>query len=95
MPIGKLWPGKRLVADTREDGAAGANKSAGTSELVLMEKGLGASLFSGTISGEGVIRARVERSAGESALARLVEEAMADKSPTERLERHSTPAVLG
>ncbi|WP_245872667.1 heavy metal translocating P-type ATPase [Deinococcus planocerae] len=111
VPIGELRPGdlllvrpgERFAADARvEDGTTSVDESAVTGESVPVERGRGDRVLSGTLNGEGVVRARVERSAGESTLARLVrlvEEARAEKSPTElfadRLEGPYTLAVLG
>lgn len=97
-----IRPGERFPTDAVVDsGYSSVDESTLTGESVPIEKGPGSPLYGGTLNGEGVIRARVERSAGESALARLVrlvEAAQAEKSPTEefaaRLEGPYTIAVL-
>lgn len=95
-------PGERFPADaTVVSGYSSVDESTLTGESVPVEKAPGAPVYGGTLNGEGVLRARVERRAGESALARLVrlvEAAQAEKSPTEefaaRLEGPYTIAVL-
>jgi Cd2+/Zn2+-exporting ATPase len=97
-----VHPGERFPADARlADGHTWADESALTGESVPVDKAPGDALFGGTLNGEGVVRARVERPASESALARLVrmvEEAQAAKGPTEefaaRFEGPYTIAVL-
>lgn len=95
-------PGERFPADAvLLSGYTSVDESTLTGESVPVEKQPGSSVFGGTLNGEGVVRARVERGASESALARLVrlvEAAQAAKSPTERfaerLEGPYTIAVL-
>jgi Cd2+/Zn2+-exporting ATPase len=67
-----------------------------------VEKGLGASVFAGSINGEGALEIEVTHRAQETTLARiiaLVEQAQAQKAPTqtfvERFAAIYTPAVLG
>jgi Cd2+/Zn2+-exporting ATPase len=94
-------PGERLPADgSVEDGVSAVDQSPITGESLPVEKGPGDGVYSGTINREGFLRIRVTRPASESTLARivrLVEEAEAGKSRTERLverfARHYTPAV--
>lgn len=95
-------PGERFPADALvESGYSSVDESTLTGESVPVEKEPGAPVYGGTLNGEGVLRVRVLRGAGESALARLVrlvEAAQAEKSPTEefaaRLEGPYTIAVL-
>jgi len=95
-------PGERFPADAVvESGYSSVDESTLTGESVPVEKSPGAPVYGGTLNGEGVLQVRVMRSAGESALARLVrlvEAAQAEKSPTEefaaRLEGPYTIAVL-
>lgn len=95
-------PGERFAADARLlEGQTSVDESALTGESVPVDKGPGAPVYSGSLNGSGVVLARVERPASESTLARLirlVEEAQAAKSPTERfaarLEGPYTVAVL-
>ncbi|GEM85785.1 heavy metal translocating P-type ATPase [Meiothermus granaticius] len=105
LQVGDLMlvrPGERFAADARlEEGHTYVDESAITGESVPVHKGPGDVLKSGTLNGQGVVAARVERPASESTLARLiqlVEAARAAKSPTEqfaaRLEGPYTLAVL-
>jgi Cd2+/Zn2+-exporting ATPase len=97
-----IRPGERFPADaTVVSGYSSVDESTLTGESVPVEKQPGSEVFGGTLNGEGVLQARVERSAGESALSRLVtlvEAAQAEKSPTEefaaRLEGPYTISVL-
>jgi Cd2+/Zn2+-exporting ATPase len=72
-----------------------------TGESAPVDKTPGSQAFAGTINGEGALEVRVTRLARDSTLARvmrLVEEAQAQKSPTqqtvERFSRVFVPAVL-
>jgi Zn2+/Cd2+-exporting ATPase len=95
-------PGERFAADSIIlEGSSTVDESAITGESIPVEKEPGSTVFSGTLNGSGVLKARVEKPAGESTLAklsRLVEQAQAAKSPTEqfadRLEGPYTIAVL-
>ncbi len=95
-------PGERFPADAAlADGYTSADESALTGESAPVDKAPGDRVFGGTLNGEGVVRARIERPASESALARLVrmvEEAQAARGPTEqfaaRFEGPYTIAVL-
>jgi len=97
-----IRPGERFPADAIVlSGFSSADESTLTGESVPVEKSPGSTVYSGTLNGEGVLRARVLRVAGESALARLVrlvEAAQAERSPTEefaaRLEGPYTVGVL-
>jgi Zn2+/Cd2+-exporting ATPase len=95
-------PGERFAADGAIlTGSSSVDESAITGESVPVDKGIGDPVRSGTLNGSGALLVRVERSAGESTLAklvRMVEQAQAAKSPTEqfadRLEGPYTIAVL-
>ncbi len=95
-------PGERFPADgTVLEGFSSVDESAITGESVPREVGTGENVLSGTLNGSGVIRLKVERTAQESTLGkliRLVEDARAAKSPTEtfaaRLEGPYTMFVL-
>lgn len=94
-------PGDRLPTDgTVVEGASAVDQSPVTGESVPVEKGVGSTVFAGTINREGFLAVRVDRPAADSTLARiirLVEEAEARKTRTERfVERFArvyTPAV--
>jgi len=96
-----LRPGERVPADgTIEDGSSALDQSPITGESIPVDKVPGDGVFSGTINRSGFLRVRATRPATDSALARivrLVEQAGADKSPTERFverfARYYTPAV--
>ena len=96
-----LRPGDRVPADgTVVDGASAVDQSPITGESLPVDKTTGDPVFSGTINRQGHLRVRVDRPAGDSALARivrLVEEAEATKTHSERFverfARHYTPAV--
>jgi Cd2+/Zn2+-exporting ATPase len=94
-------PGERIPVDgVVEEGRSAVDQSPVTGESLPVEKQRGDELFAGTINREGALRVRVTRRASESALARivrLVEEAEAGKTRTERfVERFArvyTPLV--
>ncbi|HET9948722.1 MAG TPA: cation-translocating P-type ATPase [Longimicrobiales bacterium] len=94
-------PGDRIAADgVVLEGASAVDQSPITGESLPVEKAPGDGVFSGTINKEGHLRIRVERPAGESALAkivRLVEEAERVKTRSERfVERFArayTPVI--
>jgi Cd2+/Zn2+-exporting ATPase len=93
-------PGERFPADAvLEAGYTAVDESALTGESVPVDKSPGDRLFGGTLNGEGVVRARIERPASESALARLVrlvEQAQAAKGPTEEFAaRFEGPYTIG
>ena len=96
-----LRPGERLPADgVVEEGASAVDQSTITGESIPVDKTPGDTVFSGTINRSGFLRVRATRPASDSALARivrLIEDAEADKSPTERFverfARYYTPAV--
>ena len=94
-------PGDRLATDgTVVEGASAVDQSPVTGESVPVEKSVGSVVFAGTINREGFMAVRVDRSAADSTLARIirmVEEAEARKTRTERfVERFAriyTPVV--
>lgn len=94
-------PGERVPADgTVLEGGSAVDQSPITGESMPVEKTPGDEVFSGTINREGHLRIRVDRGAGESALARivrLIEEAAGEKSESERFverfARYYTPAI--
>jgi len=95
-------PGTRVPVDGEViAGQSAVNQSPVTGESAPVDKMPGSQAFAGAINGEGALEVRVTRLARDSTLARvmrLVEEAQAQKSPTqqtvERFSRVFVPAVL-
>ena len=82
-------------------GRSAVDQSSVTGESMPVDKIPGDQVFAGTINGEGALEVKVRRLAKDSTLSRImtmVEEAQAQKSPTqqtvERFERIFVPAVL-
>ena len=82
-------------------GASEVDQAPITGESAPVAKAPGAEVFAGTINGDGAVEVRATRPAGDTTLARilrLVEEAQARRSPSERwVERFArvyTPAVM-
>lgn len=105
LKIGDLLvvrPGDRIAADgVIVDGESAIDEAPVTGESVPVRKGPDASVFAGTINGDGALRIRISASATDNTIARvirLVEEAQESKAPTERfIDRFSriyTPGVL-
>ncbi len=98
----RLRPGERLPVDGQvESGSSSMNPAAVTGESLPLEVGPGAALCAGYLNGEGSLDVRVRRIAAESTLARiarLVEQAQATRSKTERqidrFARWYTPTVI-
>jgi Cd2+/Zn2+-exporting ATPase len=95
-------PGERVPIDgVVITGVSSVNQAPITGESVPVEKGVGDTVFAGTLNAEGSLEVRVIRSATESTLAhiaRLVELAQSSRSPTQRFvdqfARYYTPAVI-
>ena len=96
-------PGERIPVDgVVVSGRSAVDQSPITGESVPVDKAPGSDVFAGTINGEGAIDVRTSRALGDRTLdrvIRLVEEAQAEKAPTqrftERFERVFVPIVLG
>jgi Cd2+/Zn2+-exporting ATPase len=94
--------GQRIPLDgTIEAGTSSVNQAPITGESVPVEKEPGASVFAGTINGEGVLEVKVTKTFSDSTLSRiikLVAEAEEQKAPTQqfvdRFARVYTPAVF-
>jgi Cd2+/Zn2+-exporting ATPase len=94
-------PGDRIAIDgTVLEGRSAVDQSPITGESMPVDKGRGDDVFAGTINREGRLRIRVERSADDSALARivhLIEDAESARSDSERFverfARYYTPTI--
>jgi len=95
-------PGERIPMDGQVlQGHSAVNQAPITGESVPVEKSPGAEVFAGTINGDGLLEIEVTRLAADNTLSRLiylVEEAQAQKTPTQRFvdkfARIYTPAVV-
>jgi len=95
-------PGERIAADgVIVQGESSLNQAAVTGESIPVARGTGDPVLAGTVNGEGALRVTVTRLAADSTvarIARLVEQAQAQRSPAEafvdRFARWYTPAVV-
>ena len=95
-------PGERIPIDGEViAGHSAVDQSPITGESVPVEKEPGDTVFAGTVNGEGTLEIRVTRLAKDTTLARIirmVEEAQAQRSPTQiftaRFTRVFVPTVL-
>ncbi len=95
-------PGVRIPVDgIILEGRSGVDQASVTGESLPVDKVPGDPVFTGTVNGEGALEVKVTRLAKDSTLSRvmkMVEEAQAQKSPTqqtvEKFERIFVPAVL-
>ncbi|MHB8778969.1 MAG: heavy metal translocating P-type ATPase [Anaerolineales bacterium] len=95
-------PGVRIPMDgVILTGNSGVDQASVTGESLPIDKTPGDNVFAGTVNGEGALEVKVTRLAKDSTLSRvmkMVEEAQAQKSPTqqtvEKFERVFVPAVL-
>jgi Cd2+/Zn2+-exporting ATPase len=95
-------PGARIPVDGEVvSGVSSVNQAPVTGESVPVDVAAGSRVFAGTVNGEGALEVQTTRLARDSTLARvmrMVEEAQAQKSPTqhtvERVMRIFVPAVL-
>ncbi len=82
-------PGERLPADgTVLAGISSVDQAPITGESVPVPKSPGSPVFAATINGDGALEVGVAKLAGESTLARvirMVEEAQAERTPTQRM----------
>lgn len=100
--IAIIRPGDRVAVDGEvRMGHSAVDQSPITGESVPVEKSNGDSVFAGAINGEGSLEVEVTRLAQDTTMARvmrMVEEAQAEKSPTqtfaESFERVFVPLVL-
>lgn len=95
-------PGDRVSADgVIVQGTSSLDDSPVTGESVPVVKTVGDEVFAGSINVDGAINVRVEKTAADNTIARiieLVEQAQASKAPTarfiEKFSRYYTPAVM-
>ncbi len=98
----EIQPGGRVPADGEiVSGSTSLDESSITGESIPVRRGVGDAVYAGAINADGVIRLRVDKTAEDNMIARimnLVEEAEAGKSPTARFidnfSKHYTPGVL-
>jgi Cd2+/Zn2+-exporting ATPase len=95
-------PGERIAMDGQvQRGLSGVNQASITGESLPVEKSAGATVFAGSINGEGVLEVVVTHLAADNTISRmihLVEEAQERRAPVQRvvdqLARYYTPAVV-
>jgi Zn2+/Cd2+-exporting ATPase len=97
-----IQPGGRVPADgTIVDGQSALDDSPVTGESVPVNKKEGDTVFAGSINTDNVLKVRVDKTASDNTIARIikmVEEAQENKAPTERFidrfSRYYTPGVM-
>ncbi len=95
-------PGERIAVDgVIREGASAVDQASITGESTPVDRSVGESVFAGTLNGEGMLVVQVDAAPGDSTLdkiARLVVEAQAARSPSERwVDRFAnlyTPLVI-
>ncbi|WAC28444.1 heavy metal translocating P-type ATPase [Ancylobacter sp. SL191] len=95
-------PGERIPADgVVTEGVGSVNEAPVTGESVPVSKGVGDTVFAGTVNGEAALTIRATTEPSDNTIARvvrLVEEAQESKAPTERFidrfARWYTPFVV-
>ena len=96
----RVTPGDRLPLDgVVQGGRSAVDQASLTGESVPVTKGVGDEVFGGTTVEGGALDVRVTKTAGESAIARMiamVEDAQSQKAETQRLiDRFEQPYALG
>ncbi|WP_048646305.1 heavy metal translocating P-type ATPase [Nitratireductor soli] len=95
-------PGDRVPADGQiVHGNSSLDESPVTGESMPRARAKGDSIFAGSINVDGVLQVRVEKTAADNTISRivhLVEQAQSSKAPTarfiEKFSRYYTPAVM-
>ena len=95
-------PGDRVPADGEIlHGESSLDESPITGESVPRQKAIGNEVFAGSINVDGALEVRVEKTASDNTISRiiqLVEQAQSSKAPTarfiEKFSRYYTPAVM-
>ena len=95
-------PGDKVSADgVITQGTSSLDDSPITGESIPVVKALGDKVFAGSINLDGALQVRVQKTASDNTIARiieLVEEAQASKAPTarfiEKFSRYYTPTVM-
>jgi len=97
-----IRPGDRIAADgTILSGESAVDEAPVTGESTPVRKGVGDTVFAGTVNGDAALGVKVTAAAADNTIARvvrLVEEAQESKAPTERFidrfSRYYTPGVV-
>lgn len=95
-------PGDRVPSDGEvQEGTSEVDEAPVTGESVPVTKDVGATVYAGSINGNGLLRVRITKTAADNTISRiihLVEEAQAAKAPTARFidqfARYYTPAAM-
>ncbi|MGP4733497.1 MULTISPECIES: heavy metal translocating P-type ATPase [unclassified Psychrobacter] len=95
-------PGDKVSADgVIVQGSSSLDDSPVTGESIPVAKAIGDAVFAGSINMQGALQIRVEKTAADNTIARiinLVEQAQTSKAPTarfiEKFSRYYTPAVM-
>ncbi|TAK30207.1 MAG: heavy metal translocating P-type ATPase [Myxococcaceae bacterium] len=99
----RVRPGERLPLDgVVTAGASSVDQAPITGESVAVAKGVGDTVFAGSINGEGLLEFRTTGGRDDTTLARIVrsvQEAQAQRAPTQRFvdrfAQRYTPAIFG
>lgn len=100
--IAVVRPGDRVPSDGEIiDGMSELDEAPVTGESVLVAKTVGATVYAGSINGNGLLRIAITKTAADNTIARiihLVEDAQASKAPTarfiDRFAAYYTPASM-
>lgn len=98
----RVRPGERIPCDgTVITGSSEVNQAMITGESIPVHKGVGASVFAGTMNGDGVLEIRTTKAATDTTLARIirmVEGVQHRRAPSEqfveKFSRYYTPVMI-